>query len=161
MNDQQSASDSNNESNSTEEALARALLADPTSAKAIIKDQLPHEILALLEDETPVRLEGSYIDEDLQEHLTDGLFQVNLKSGGQALVFVVFEHRPKPDPYTGLHLLKCQCRIWEEYAQGDPAKLVTLPPVIPLVIYQGDEPWDLPGVMGALPDDKDQLPHGL
>lgn len=149
-------------SRSPEAVLIHALLADPKRAKGLIFTQLPHEVLDLLCDEEPTLLPGSYVDEELQESQTDALFQVNLKAGGIAFIFLVFEHRDRPDPYTPLHLLKCQVRIWENYAQGDPDKLKNLPPVIPLMVYNGEEPWDLPQVSGALPDGKDKhLPHGL
>lgn len=133
------------------------MLAQSGCAESIIRDQLPEDILALLRDKEPVMVEGSYIDEELRASQTDALFQMDLTSGGIAFVFVLFEHRQKPDPYTPLHLLKCQIRIWETYAKGDPEKLEALPPIIPLLIYHGTEPWDIPQTIGGLIDGKDPM----
>ena len=129
---------------SPHEALVRALLSDPHRVKGLLGEMLPHEVLSLFCDELPEYLEGRHVDEEMRASQTDMLFRMNLKAGGFVFIFVLFEHRNQPDPRTPLHLMKCQVRIWEDYAGGDAEKLKSLPPIIPLVIYHGKEPWDLP-----------------
>lgn len=135
---------------SPHEALVRALLSDPHRVKGLLGEMLPHEVLALFSDELPVHVEGRHVDEELRASQTDMLFRVNLKAGGIAFIFILFEHREKPDPRTPLQLMKCQVRIWEDYAKDDDERLKALPPIIPLVIYHGARPWDLPSSVAEM-----------
>ena len=157
MNDSQDTHLKLSEHSSPQAALVKAILAEPGCAEAIIRDQMPSEMLAMMCNEPPILMEGSYIDAELRDDQTDALYQIKLRPGGIAFVFVLFEHRDKPDPYTPLHLLKCQVRIWEAYADGNPEKLQSLPPIIPLLIYHGVEPWDIPQTIGGLLDGRDPM----
>ena len=67
--------------------LFRALVSDPGRAAALIRDHLPNRITGLLSETPPVPLDGSFVDEALRGSQSDMLFEVELASGGPALVF--------------------------------------------------------------------------
>jgi predicted transposase/invertase (TIGR01784 family) len=87
--------------------------------------------------DTLVTREGSFIDEAMQEHQTDLLYQVQLTSGREAYIYFLFEHKSYPDPLVGLQLLRYMVRFWE----GQVKENGQLTPIIPLVIYHGEKVW--------------------
>jgi len=126
------------------DGLFRALLDDPRRAAALIRDHLPAELAARLGDGPPRLVDGSYIDRELRGSQSDRLFQVALRDGRPAFLFVLLEHKSTPDPGTPLQILGYMTRIWQRHAGRDAERLRGLPPIIPLVFYHGSQPWTVP-----------------
>ncbi len=122
-------------------ALARAEV-----AADFLAHYLPSAVSREL-DLTSVQLhQGSFVDPDLREHMTDLLFCVQLRSGSDAHVYVLFEHKSAPDRLVALQLIRYLVRIWDEaHNRREP-----LAPVIPLVFYHGRERWTVAREFGAL-----------
>lgn len=66
--------------------------------------------------------------------------------GGSNWVYLLLRHQREVDPFVGLSLVTCQALLYLELARrhdlaprGKP-----LPPVLPLVLHTGDEPWAAP-----------------
>ncbi len=53
-------------------------------------------------------------------------------------------HKSTPDPALPLQLASYMVRIWKRYAGTGTARLRALPPIIPVVVYHGAEPWTVP-----------------
>ncbi len=126
------------------DALFRALLEDPRRAAILLREQLPAPLAARLGPDAPRLLDGTYIDEHLRDTQSDRLYQVSLTGGQAALLYVLLEHKSAPDPGTPLQLLGYMVRIWIRYAAGRAARLRRLPPILPLVLYHGRQPWTVP-----------------
>jgi hypothetical protein len=126
------------------DALFRALLDDPRRAAILLREQLPAVLAARLTADAPRLLDGTYIDEHLRDTQSDRLYQVTLTGGKPALLYVLLEHKSAPDPGTPLQLLGYLARIWTRYAEGRAARLRRLPPILPLVLYHGRQPWNIP-----------------
>jgi hypothetical protein len=126
------------------DALFRALLDDPRRAAILLREQLPAVLAARLTADPPRLLDGTYIDEHLRDTQSDRLYQVTLTGGKPALLYVLLEHKSAPDPGTPLQLLGYLARIWTRYAEGRAARLRRLPPILPLVLYHGRQPWNIP-----------------
>ncbi|MCG5531791.1 Rpn family recombination-promoting nuclease/putative transposase, partial [Halorhodospira halochloris] len=58
------------------------------------------------------------------------------------------EHKSEPEPKTPLQLLGYMQRIWlrdvEDTREGQAERARNLPPIIPLVIYNGSPEWKVP-----------------
>ncbi|MDE0103419.1 MAG: Rpn family recombination-promoting nuclease/putative transposase [Bryobacterales bacterium] len=128
----------------------RATLSDVRRAQAILKAHLEPWLAALVADEPPVPLDGTFVDEELRGSQSDKLFQVTLKGGEPGFVHVLLEHKSSPDPGTALQVFKYKVRIWEAYAQGSRDRLRALPTIIPLVFYHGSKPWTAPGSVAEM-----------
>ena len=89
--------------------------------------------------ETLELFEGSSVDEELRQHHSDLLFTVEL-AGRRALLYFLVEHKSGPDVLTSLQLLVYITRIWRRCRKKDPGTK-TLPIVIPIVVYHGEDPW--------------------
>ncbi len=117
----------------------RATFARPEVAAEFARHYLPPPIVAHLDLTTLRPVKASYVDEELRDHVTDLLYQVRLQDGNLAYVYLLFEHKSYPDRWVAFQLLRYMVRIWEHARQQ--ASGADLPPILPLVIYHGEQQW--------------------
>lgn len=123
------------------DALFRALVSNPARAGALLTEYLPQEVVDLLDPGTlPEAVEGSFVDADAARTQCDALFRVRLKTGQQARIYVLLEHKSNVDAGTPLQILKYMANIWLREIESGTAK-DGLPPIIPLVFYHGQGRW--------------------
>jgi predicted transposase/invertase (TIGR01784 family) len=116
------------------------------AARDFLQYYLPADISALLDLSDLEIRKDSFIDPDLQEHFSDILYKVHLHSGQDSYIYVLLEHKSYPDPEIALQLLKYMVRIWEQSRkQHEP-----LLPVFPVVIYHGQQRWQVASEFSAL-----------
>jgi len=141
------------------DAFCKQALGDPGRAKQFLREHLPLAIAALLSDQPPELLPVSFVDEGLRQHHSDLLFRVGLKTGGEAFVYMLIEHKSAPDPLARLQLLRYIIRIlmrWVEERREAKLPVLPLPPVIPLLVHHGPNGWsastDFADLFGPVPD---------
>jgi hypothetical protein len=61
---------------------------------------------------------------------------------------LLFEHKSYPEPFIALAPLRYMLRIWEQWRKEDHTG--RLPPIFPLVIYHGRQPWRVATDFAAL-----------
>ncbi|QOR69397.1 Rpn family recombination-promoting nuclease/putative transposase [Ruania alkalisoli] len=147
------------------DAMFRAVVGVPANAASVLTSVLPAHITGSL-DLDGLRLEpGSFVDEEMRQRHTDLLFSTRL-NGDPALVYVLVEHQSSPDPLMALRVLDYVTRIWWRHLDvgaesddphqprrtGPGAAARTLPPVLPVVVYQGRRRWNTPTAMDGLYD---------
>ncbi|MDZ7759582.1 MAG: Rpn family recombination-promoting nuclease/putative transposase [Desulfovermiculus sp.] len=91
-----------------------------------------------------LRLENTtYVDKKLKKHYSDLVFSVRLigHENQFARIYLLFEHKssPSPEPLTGVQILKYMALQWLELQEQHMLMDGKLPPIIPIVIYQGQE----------------------
>ena len=123
------------------------------AARDFLQHYLPSEISSLLDLSDLEIGKDSFIDPELQEHFSDLLYKVSLHSGQQSYIYILFEHKSYPDPQIAFQLLKYMVRIWEQSRRQNEILL----PVLPLVIYHGQQRWQVALEFSAL----FTLPHAL
>jgi predicted transposase/invertase (TIGR01784 family) len=116
-------------------------------ARDFISEYLPAEVVSVLDLNSLEIQKDSFIDNDLREHFSDLLYRVMLRNGNEANVYLLFEHKSSPDVQVALQLLRYMVRHWER-AQREKVK--PLPPVIPIVVYHGQEKWQISENFAAL-----------
>ena len=115
----------------------KEMLAQPEAARTFLRDFLPPAVAEQLELNRLHLVKDSFIDETLQEHFSDLVYEVALRNHGSAFVCVLFEHKSYVDTLTPLQLLRYMVHGWD-YALRQRNRLW---PVIPVVIYHGAAPW--------------------
>lgn len=124
------------------DAFFKRALSDPELAGTFLREHLPSELVDLLGPEVPVVIHGSFVDEELRQHHSDLLFRMQLRSGDEAFAYILMEHKSSPDPGARLQLLRYVVRLLTHwYDQNKPP--LPLPPVVPLLVHQGPEGWNL------------------
>ena len=90
-----------------------------------------------------LRLENvSYVDDNLKKHFADLVFSFMLQGAElpTARVYLLFEHKSAPEPLVGMQILRYMALQWKELY--DQNMIVgKLPPILPIVIYQGQDNW--------------------
>lgn len=121
--------------------LIKLLLGRPATAATFLRERLPPDIVALMAPEPPELMPGSFIDSGRRSHHTDLLFRLALTGGRSAFVPVLIEHvsRRRSHPVVLPKLMRYMALMGEKHLEDGHG--LPLPPVIPLVIYQGAKPW--------------------
>jgi predicted transposase YdaD len=126
----------------------KELMTQPGVAGTFLRERLPQAVVALFTDSEPRLESGSFVDPELRSQHSDLLFTVDLKSGRPALVYILFEHKSYPDAMVTFQLLRYVIAIWQRYLTDGGSK--PLPLIIPMVVYHGAEPWNVPMDFAAL-----------
>ena len=135
----------------------RFALSFPLSARSLIETQFDARALKALNLDTLRQESGSFVDPELREKFSDLLFSVDLaepvgaevspRTGRQTvLVYFLFEHKSQADPLTVFQLLTYIVRIWEKRLREG----LELCPVLPLVVYHGENGWTAARSMAEL-----------
>ncbi len=113
------------------------------TAKAYFLEFLPENLKAVLDFNSVVLINGSYVSPDLQEYFSDLLFQFILKETDEHLIIsLLFEHKYKRDKHT---LIQVGNYIFNQWSKEIKSK-IKLKPIIPLIYYQGKEEWKIPSI---------------
>ncbi len=124
-------------------------------AVGFFQNYLPADIGDRLDWKT-IKLEpGKYTDETLRGTESDLLYMVQIDNT-PTLLYCLFEHQSKPDAWMTLRLLRYILNIWDQYRKQHP-KAKKLPPVLPLVLFQGGATWTADLSLSGLID----IPDGL
>ena len=97
---------------------------------------------------------GSFVDSHYRHTESDLLFSVNV-AGTDGLLYLLFEHQITNEPTLALRLLRYMVRIWEDRLKRQPAP-ASLPVILPIVLAQNAEVWELSPRFASLLD----LPAG-
>ncbi len=117
----------------------KASFSDPDRAISFFEQFLPVSVLNHVNIKSLKVLNESYIQEDLTEHFSDIVFEVQCANEPIDLV-LLFEHKSTPDKnvmiqvghYIYSHWIKC-------INEKKPIKLI-----IPIIYYQGTQKWKKP-----------------
>jgi predicted transposase/invertase (TIGR01784 family) len=136
----------------------KAVFSQPEHARGVLRAIMPAALAEALDWPTLTLQPGSFVDVALSQQHTDLLYSTMWRDGGEALVYLLFEHQSTP-PTEGLmaeRLLGYQVGIWDRW-RADHPKAKTLPMILPIVMYHGAAPWPEPRSFDALLD----VPAGL
>ncbi len=123
----------------------------PDNAAALLRAKLPPTVAALVDWSGLRPLPGSFVDSQYRRSHADLLFSAPI-AGHDGLIYVLFEHQSTPDRRLSLRLLRYLVRIWESHAEARPGADRLLPPILPVVLSQNAETWDLPTRLSDLLD---------
>ena len=147
-------------SSSPHDALFKAVLGKPEHARGALRTVVPAAVAEALDWQTLANCPGSFIDPVLTGRHADSLFSVAWRGGGEALVYVLFEHQSTSDDRMAFRCLRYLVRIWERWLADHP-RSVKLPIIVPVVLYHGAEPWSAPLAFDALLDIPDAVRPAL
>ena len=108
---------------------------------------LPPDVAALLDFSSLTTCKEVFVDEELQEHLSDLLFQAHTKTGRRAYVHLLLEHKSAPDKWVSLQILRYQTLLWHDLQRNG---VTELPYIVPVVCYHGRSRWRVSDKFSAL-----------
>jgi predicted transposase YdaD len=108
----------------------------------LLRTLLPPALVTAIDWNRIRPVPGSWVDGRLAGHFADLLFEAPV-DGVPTLLYALLEHKSVNDRWTALQLLRYEVRIYERWLDEHPdARL--LPPILPIVVHHGAEPWDQP-----------------
>ena len=124
------------------------MLDKPGNAGALLRERLPAEVVCLLVNEPPELIPGSFVSPRLRAYRTDRLYRTSTIGGLPVLIFALLEHKSAPDPRIDLQLLGYQYQALDNWnrteGQESDGRLLPLPAIVTMVIYNGIEEWTAP-----------------
>lgn len=126
-------------SNKPHDALARRSLSRPELAGPYLASVLPRELANLLDLSELELLDATFIDPDLSERQADFVYRVGY-AGREAYLYVLLEHQRRVDPLMALRLYVYTGRVLDDWLRRNP-EARQVPPIVPLLLYNGGEPW--------------------
>ena len=112
------------------------------TAAAFFQAYLPAELAAAVDWTSLELVSGSFVDAALRNRQSDLLYRARMQEA-TVFLYCLFEHQRQVDAWMPLRLLGYMLRIWEEALRAQP-KAIRLPPIIPLVLFQGAQRWSAP-----------------
>ena len=144
-------------SNYNHDSLMRVVFSDGKRAGEMLEILAGAELSQVVDFKSLRHLPGRFADEELRQHETDLLFS-STKGTGEALVYVLLEHQSTPVETMALRLVRYVSRIHVSIG-AENMKAGCVPPIFPVVLYQGRERWKHPLNVGEFYD-KRGLPPG-
>ena len=133
-------------------------LGNVETAKDFITNYLPEQLLNIMDVNTLEPQKDSFINKEMEENFSDLLFKVDICQK-EGYFYLLFEHKSYPAKGIAFQLLRYMVEIWEAKRNKEQAK--ELPIIIPLVIYHGQQSWNIPSSLGELLNGYDELPEPL
>ena len=130
--------------------LFKAGFSDPATAAAFLEAELPARISERIQWSDLKLQSGTFIDSHFRQSESDLLFCTTM-AGRACHVYLLFEHQSAPDFWLALRLLRYMLRIWEAYCQANPTSS-KLPVILPVVLAQNADVWEVQPSFGALLD---------
>ena len=119
---------------------------------------LSREVADSLDFSRAERVNRSFISEDLYKKEADMIFRVPFSEGeGEVIVYLLIEHQTDPDRTMGLRFYSYMSEIWQEQKRlwqdlPTPKSPLKLHPVIPVLLYTGEDSWKAPVSLATLMD---------
>lgn len=114
----------------------------PAIARDFLRGQLPAALLAEIDLATLTIAKDTYVSPELRPVYSDLVYTVRY-GDGELCVYLLFEHKSRPEHWVLLQLLRYIVAGGDEYRKQHP-KARHLPPVYPLVLYHGQQRWRAP-----------------
>ena len=128
----------------------RSVFSNSQDAASLIRAYVPEPLARSLRWSTLTLLPGRFVSPDWRDSEADLLFSVEREAcRTPVLLFVLLEHQSSPEPWMPLRTLNYCLQVWLR-CRSRHGGARGLPLIVPLVLYQGREPWQYEREFAAL-----------
>ena len=122
----------------------KLLFSSPEVVRDLIIGFIPDDLLHSLDYTTLEKAPGSYITDDLRQRADDVIWRV--KADGQWVYLnLLIEFQSESDPWMPVRMMVYVGLLYQDLIRrGDILPGNRLPPVLPIVLYNGAAPWKAP-----------------
>ncbi|WP_158047645.1 Rpn family recombination-promoting nuclease/putative transposase [Skermanella pratensis] len=139
------------------DSLYHRLFSHPSMVEQLIRGFVPEEVAAGLDFTRMERVNAKFHARDGRRREGDLIWRVPTLSGEVVHIYLMLEFQSRTDWWMAIRVMVYVGLLWQQLIQelklpaGPP-----LPPVLPVVLYNGEAPWNAPldtaGLMGLDPD---------
>jgi len=120
----------------------KQLFSNPELVRDLLRGFVKEEWVEKLDLETLERVNGTYVSDDLREREDDIVWRVQL-GDSWVYVYLLIEFQSTVDRYMALRLLTYLGLLYQDLQKnGQLLPDGKLPPVLPLVLYNGQKKWN-------------------
>ena len=122
----------------------KSLFSHPEMVRDLLVGYVDKEAIKNFDMDTLERCNGSYVSEELKERRGDVVWRVNV-AGSWTYIYLLIEFQSSVDRFIALRLMGYMALLWQDLIkQKQINEDGTLPPLLPIVLYNGDKPWTAP-----------------
>ena len=137
----------------------KRLFSHPEMVADLLRGFVREEWVARLDFSTLERVSGSYVTPKLASRESDVVWRVRWEGDRWLYVYLLMEFQSTVDPFMALRVMVYVGLLYQGLLQqGQIAPGGKLPPVLPLVLYNGHAPW---GAGREIADLVEEVPGGL
>ena len=118
----------------------KRLYAFPEMVADLLRSVLPAAAFDALDLSTLDKVPASYVGDDFRQRHGDAVWRV-YAAGRWTYVLVLLEFQSSSDAAMALRVLEYTVMLYKELLRTKRATLGDLPPVLPIVLYNGESPW--------------------
>jgi predicted transposase/invertase (TIGR01784 family) len=118
----------------------KLLFSHPEMVRDLLTGYVPGEWIAEADFATLEKINASYVSETLKQRHDDVVWRVKLKNRW-LWVYLVLEFQSEPDPWMALRMLVYVGLLAQDLVRRDELVQGKLPPILPLVLYNGLPVW--------------------
>ena len=127
--------------NARHDASYKHLFSSPKVVRHLVEGFIPDEEMKRLDFSTLERMNASYVSEDLRERADDVVWRVRTEEDWLYLYFLI-EFQSGVDRWMAVRLMTYVGLLYQDLIKGKAIEGRRLPPVLPIVFYTGEEPWN-------------------
>ena len=137
----------------------RKLFSNPAMVRALFHGFLPQRLRHSVDLESLVPLPSSFISSRNRDRRADCIWQVKRRDGSSLYLLILLEHQSRADRFMSIRMLGYSALLYEDIImRRSEGKRALLPSILPLVLYTGERPWNVPLQVSEL---LDKAPAGL
>jgi len=119
----------------------KILFSNPEMVASLLLDFVPESFVQDIDFSTLDRVSGSYVTDDCRERHDDIVWRVRCK-GEWMYLYILLEFQSSHDPWMAVRILGYTALLWQDLIRrGEIEEGKKLPPVFPLVLYNGGQKW--------------------
>jgi hypothetical protein len=126
------------------DALYHRLFSQPAMVAQLLREFVVEPWVADLDLDAMQRVNGKFHARGVRRD-SDVIWRIPLKTGGDAYLLLLLEFQSTPDRWMALRMMVYVGLLWQQLVKE---KRLTpdgrLPPVFPVVLYNGDPRWTMP-----------------
>ena len=128
----------------------KLLFSSPEVVRDLIMGFIPDDWLHSLDYSTLEKAPGSYITDDLRQRADDVIWRVRA-DGQWVYLYLLIEFQSESDPWMPVRMMVYVGLLYQDLIRrGEVLPGNRLPPVLPIVLYNGAAPWKAPADIADL-----------
>jgi predicted transposase/invertase (TIGR01784 family) len=125
----------------------RLLFSHPRMVEDLLRGFIHEDWIARLDFATLERVNGSFVSDDLKDRRNDVVWRLRWRGGGDDwfYFYLLLEFQSTPDSFMAVRLLVYVGLLLQELIRARGLRAADrLPPILPIVLYNGKRPWRAP-----------------
>ena len=119
----------------------KQFFSNPDMVASLLRDLVPEDFVNDLDFSTLEQCSGSYVTDDLRDRHDDIIWRLRWRDSWMYL-YLLLEFQSTIDPWMAVRILAYTALLWQDLIKsGTVRDGESLPPVLPIVIYNGRKPW--------------------